>query len=143
MKNVNRDYLVKVDAKTADIIPPRDMKFYVTDILTCNIFFQLTISDTDKSFTGAPEENASKYTLTLRVVKPNKEHKDTEATFMYQSGNYFYYVADLDPSFIDVIGICQCELFIKVLNVYLYIKRILSFWDLRKQQIKESLVGMH
>ena len=112
MKNVNRDYLVTVNAKTADIVPPRDMKFYVTDIYTCNIFFQLTINDTDSLFNKAPEENADKYKLILRVLKPDDTPKETIANFMYQSGNAFYYVADLDPEFTNVIGICQCELLI-------------------------------
>lgn len=120
MKNVNRDYLVKVDAKTADIVPPRDMKFYVTDIYTCNIFFQLTINDTNSSFVNAPNEDASNYTLTLRILKPDDTPKEIVATFMYQSGNHFYYVADLAPDYTDVLGIYDCELFIdaNVVNEY-------------------------
>lgn len=113
MKNVNRDYLVKVDAKTADIVPPRDMKFFITDIYTCNIFFQLIINDTDKSFINAPNENADKYKLMLNVLKPdNTPIENIETTFMYQSGNAFYYVADLIPDYTDVLGIYECELFI-------------------------------
>ena len=75
MKNVNRDYLVKVNVKTAEIETPKDdMIFYVTDIWTSNIFFQLDFGK-GNSLTDLHKENASDYDLTLRVVKPNKEHK--------------------------------------------------------------------
>ena len=111
MKNVNRDYLVKVNVKTAEIETPKDdMIFYVTDIWTSNIFFQLDFGK-GNSLTDLHNENASNYDLTLRVVKPNKEHKELRASLLSQDSNFF--VADLKPDFTDYIGICECELFIE------------------------------
>lgn len=111
MKNVNRDYLVKVNVKTAEIETPKDdMIFYVTDIWTSNIFFQLDFGK-GNSLTDLHNENASDYDLTLRVVKPNKEHKELRASLLSQDSNFF--VADLKPDFTDYIGICECELFIE------------------------------
>lgn len=111
MKNVNRDYLVKVNVKTAEIETPKDdMIFYVTDIWTSNIFFQLDFGK-GNSLTDLHKENASDYDLTLRVVKPNKEHKELKATLLSQDSNFF--VADIPPDFINYIGICKCELFIE------------------------------
>ena len=110
-KNVNRDYLVKVNVKTAEIETPKDdMIFYVTDIWTSNIFFQLDFGK-GNSLTDLHNENASNYDLTLRVVKPNKEHKELKASLLSQDSNFF--VADLKPDFTDYIGICECELFIE------------------------------
>ena len=110
-KNVNRDYLVKVNVKTAEIETPKDdMIFYVTDIWTSNIFFQLDFGK-GNSLTDLHNENASDYDLTLRVVKPNKEHKEIKASLLSQDSNFF--VADLKPDFTDYIGICECELFIE------------------------------
>ena len=110
-KNVNRDYLVKVNVKTAEIETPKDdMIFYVTDIWTSNIFFQLDFGK-GNSLTDLHNENASDYSLTLRVVKPNKEHKEIKASLLSQDSNFF--VADLKPDFTDYIGICECELFIE------------------------------
>lgn len=110
-KNVNRDYLVKVNVKTAEIETPKDdMIFYVTDIWTSNIFFQLDFGK-GNSLTDLHKENASDYDLTLRVVKPNKEHKEIKASLLSQDSNFF--VADLKPDFTDYIGICKCELFIE------------------------------
>ena len=112
MKNVNRDYLIEVDAKTAAITPsPKELKFYVTDINTSNIFFRLTINDTNTDFTNAPFQNASDYDLILRVLKPGDKHLETKAELLHKNSNFF--VADLKPGFTDTVGIYQCELFIK------------------------------
>ena len=109
MKNVNRDYLVTVDAKTAAIKPPRDMKFFITDILTCNIFFQLVSLDSNIRY--APVEDINNYTLTLRVVKPNKETKEfTNIRLLNEDSNFL--IADLTPDYTDYLGIYECELFI-------------------------------
>lgn len=111
MKNVNRDYLVTVDAKTAKITPPRDMKFFITDILTCNIFFQLVFNDSGNLINAyAPNEDASNYTLTLRILKPDNTTKEVSVTLLNEGSNFF--IADLEPSCTDYLGVYQCELFI-------------------------------
>ena len=111
MKNVNRDYLVTVDAKTAAIKPPKDMKFFITDILTCNIFFQLVFNDSGNLINAyAPKEDASNYTLTLRILKPDNTTKEVPVTLLNEGSNFF--IADLEPSCTDYLGVYQCELFI-------------------------------
>lgn len=112
-KNVNRDYLVKVDIKSVEAIPPReDLRFYMTDVWTSNIFFQLVFEDSGNSLINsyAPVENAENYSITLRVVKPNNKTATIDAVPLSQGSSFF--VADLTSDFIDVPGICKCELFI-------------------------------
>ena len=112
-KNVNRDYLVKVDIKSVEAIPPReDLRFYMTDVWTSNIFFQLVFEDSGNSLINsyAPVENAESYSITLRVVKPNNKTATIDAVPLSQGSSFF--VADLTSDFIDVPGICKCELFI-------------------------------
>ena len=114
MKNVNRDYLVIVNARTAKITPPREMKFFTTDVLTSNIFFQLVFEDSGDPVIGSLvnkfPENAEDYTLTLRVVKSNNEPKTIKAELLDKGSSFF--VADLTADFVDIPGIYECELFI-------------------------------
>lgn len=112
MKNINKDYLVTVNAKTATVSAPGAMSFYITDILTSNIFFQLVFSESNNPLISsyAPNEDASNYTLTLRVVKPNNEAKEIEVVLLDQNSNFF--IADLTADFIDVLGTYKCECFI-------------------------------
>ena len=117
MKNINRDYLVVVDARTAKMTPPRDMKFFMTDENTSNIFFQLVFEDrNDKDITSlinkkVPEEYDI-YSLTLRVVKPNYETLEIIDIKPLNQDNPCLFVADLTSRFIDIPGIYECELFI-------------------------------
>ena len=112
MKNINKDYLVTVNAKNSTVSAPGAMSFYITDILTSNIFFQLVFNDSGSNLINlyAPKEDASNYTLTLRVVKPNNEPKEIEIELLDQNNNLF--IADLTEDFIDVLGTYECELFI-------------------------------
>ena len=78
MKNINRDYLVTVNAKNSTVTA-NAMSFYITDVLTSNIFFQLVFNESSNLLINsfAPNEDASNYALTLRVVKPNNETKES------------------------------------------------------------------
>ena len=117
MKNINRDYLVKVDTKTAKLTPaPKELKFFMTDVLTSNIFFELGPKESFRDslinkdlVDDIPSQNAIYYDLYLRVVKPNGEPKTIKAK---QLANYTFYVADLTVDFVDIPGTYQCELFI-------------------------------
>lgn len=116
MKNINRDYLVIVDARTAKITPPKDMKFYITDENTSNIFFKLVFEDyNDKDITSLINNKVPQkydiYSLTLRVVKPNFETVTMDAHKLNEDDPCLF-VADLTNEFINVSGICECELFI-------------------------------
>lgn len=123
MKNINRDYLITVDVKTAKMTPaPKDMKFFMTDVYTSNIFFRLEGLETfidastndkiDEEVNGAIndhfKENADDYILTLRVVKPNNEPKEIEVKPLENN----IYIADLTTDFVDIPGFYDCELFI-------------------------------
>ena len=112
MKNINRDYLVTVNAKTAEITPPKTMKFFITDVWTSNIFFQLVFNDSNNTLINNYNNNekASDYTITLRVVKPNEEHKEMSARLLNEDSNFF--VADLPKEYTDILGTYECELFI-------------------------------
>ena len=111
MKNINRDYLVTVNAKTATV-SANAMSFYITDILTSNIFFQLIFNESGNALINsyAPNENADDYTLTLRVVKPNNEPKELILERLDSTTNFF--IADLTADFIDILGTYECELFV-------------------------------
>ena len=111
MKNINRDYLVTVNAKTSTL-SANAMSFYITDILTSNIFFQLTFNESGNALINsyAPNENTDNYRLTLRVVKPNNEPKELDVVLLDQGTNFF--IADLTADFIDILGTYECELFI-------------------------------
>ena len=111
MKNINRDYIVTVNAKTSTL-SANAMSFYITDILTSNIFFQLTFNESGNTLINsyAPNENTDNYRLTLRVVKPNNEPKELDVVLLDQGTNFF--IADLTADFIDIIGTYECELFI-------------------------------
>ena len=124
MKNVNKDYLVEVNVKTAEIKAPKDMKFHITDIYTCNIFFKLVFNEPkittnklsisnyfDKDY--MPKERAVEYTLKLRILRPNGEPIDEdliEVKLLDSSEEFLY--ADLAPDFLNMIGFYECELFI-------------------------------
>jgi hypothetical protein len=112
MKNINRDYLVTVNARTAEIKAPSNMKFYMTDEFTSNIFFQLIFEDSDDLLVNIykPKENADNYKLILRVVKPNNKTMSIEAIPLDDYKSFF--VADLPIDFVNLPGVYMCELFI-------------------------------
>lgn len=117
MKNINRDYLVKVDTKSAVVTAPSNMKFFITDENTSNIFFQLDFKDTnDVKITDlindkAPKENYNVHSLTLRVVKPNYETKEIKAVRLKEDDPCFF-IVDLPKEYTDIPGTYECELFI-------------------------------
>lgn len=110
--NLNRDYLVTVDVKQAVVNTPSSMKFYITDIKTCNIFAQLVINESNSDLIKAyaPIENAQDYKIKLRVIKPNNEFKEIEFSLLNQLEAFF--MVDLTEDFKDIIGTYKCELFV-------------------------------
>ena len=141
MKNINRDYLVTVNAKTAEIKAPSDMKFFMTDELTCNIFFQLVFESTDDLMvnTYAPKQKANFYYLTLRVVKPNNEPKTIQATPLDE--HYTLFVADLPTDFVNIPGVYECELFIdtKIIDKNDVVRLERSTTNSFEYKVKESV----
>ena len=116
MKNINRDYLVTVNVKTAVVTAPSNMSFYITDINTCNIFFKLSFKGPNEDFIISykdfiPKENASNYRLTLRILKPDNMRIDNIPVKLLDTDSDFLYV-DLKPEQLDILGTYACELFI-------------------------------
>lgn len=110
--NLNKDYLVIVDVKSATVSTPNKMSFYITDIKTANIFAQLVINDSNSELIKkyAPIENAQDYKIKLRVIKPNNEFKEIEFTLLNQLEAFF--MVDLTEDFKDIIGTYRSELFV-------------------------------
>ena len=110
--NLNKDYIITVDVKSATVSTPNKMSFYVTDIKTANIFAQLVINDSNSELIKkyAPIENAQDYKIKLRVIKPNNEFKEIEFTLLNQLEAFF--MVDLTEDFKDIIGTYKCELFV-------------------------------
>lgn len=111
MSNANRDYLVICDVKNSKITIARPMNFYVTDRNTSNIFVklvtQITTDDGIKQYVDI--ENATDYTLTLRVVKPNNETKSVVASELIDGS---IYQIDLAEDYKDMAGTYKCELLV-------------------------------
>lgn len=116
MKNINRDYLVTVNVKTAEVTASSNMSFYITDINTCNIFFKLDFRGPNEDFIISnmdfiPKENASNYRLTLRILKPDGMRVDNIPVDLLDTDSDFLYV-DLKPEQLNILGTYTCELFI-------------------------------
>ena len=116
MKNINRDYLVTVNVKTAEVTASSNMSFYITDINTCNIFFKLDFRGPNEDFIISykdfiPKENAKDYRLTLRILKPDGMRVDNIPVELRDPDSDFLYV-DLKPEQLDMLGTYTCELFI-------------------------------
>ena len=113
MANLNKENIIEVDVKNATVTTKGSMKFYVTDIKTCNIYCQLV---TNKSETPqliqdfAPVENAEDFKVTMRLIKPNNEPKELDFIELKDSDAYFY--VDLTDEYKDQAGIYKCELFV-------------------------------
>ena len=110
--NLNKDYIITVDVKSATVATPNKMSFYITDIKTANIFAQLVINDSNSELIKkyAPIENAKDYKIKLRVIKPNNEFKETEFSLLNELEAFF--MVDLTEDFKDIIGTYKCELFV-------------------------------
>ena len=115
LRNINKDYLIQIDVKTATVNVPGDMSFFITDVKTCNIFAQLVINESKSDLVKkyAPIEEAANYKLTLRIIKPNGEPKDIEFTILNELDAFFY--IDLTDEYKDHIGKYRCELFVDCL----------------------------
>ena len=116
MKNINRDYLVTVNVKTAEVTASSNMSFYITDINTCNIFFKLSFKSPNEDFFISnkdfmPKENAKDYRLTLRILKPDGMRIDNIPIELLDTDSDFLYV-DLKPEQLNILGTYTCELFI-------------------------------
>lgn len=111
IKNINRDYLVKLDIKSSSIFGDT-LKFYITDDKTSNIFVQLLINMSDNPIINkfVILENASDYKMTLNIVKPNNEPKSIEGRLLNEEEAIFLF--DLKNDCKDILGDYLCELYV-------------------------------
>ena len=114
MSNANRDYAIVYDVKNSSLALSRPLVFYITDKNTSNIFVRLVtkiiIGDGIDQYTDI--ENATNYTLTMRVIKPNDEIKSVQAT-QHEPESLFQF--DLTEDFKDMPGKYICELIISTI----------------------------
>ena len=111
--NINRDYVVTVDVKKSTVSSNGNMKFYITDINTSNIYFKLVVDTSSNRYVSqyGQKESSDNYRLYLRVINPNNKPFTVEASRMDKPENFF--VVDLDEEQKGYIGTYTCELFIE------------------------------
>lgn len=119
-KNINKDYVVTVNAKNSTLTASNNLVFYITDKNTSNIFFELTFEDKDNKEQSikdlinswAPKENIDDYILTLRIVMPNNRIKIIEDIDRLNDTSDFFMV-DLPRDCMNQLGTYLCEMFIE------------------------------
>lgn len=106
--NINRDYLVSVNLKNAQIVSP-NMYFYNTDKGIANIFVKLQVAmsqDLDiKQYVSM--ESASNYRVKLVAIKPKTSAiVELDGVVMNPSadGNNAIYLFDMPSNFTDQAG---------------------------------------
>ena len=119
-KNINKDYVITVNAKNSTLTASNNLVFYITDKNTSNIFFKLVFEDKDNKEQSikdlinswAPKENIDDYILTLRIVMPNNRIKIIEDIDRLNDTSDFFMV-DLPRDCMNQLGIYLCEMFIE------------------------------
>ena len=117
--NLNKENMISVDVKNATVTTSGSMKFYATDVKTCNIFCELVVNESKSNLIKQYNkvDNASDFTVTMRIVKPgNKDTTEVEFTlFEYTDENGVYssiFYVDLTEEHKDYAGTYKCELFV-------------------------------
>ena len=112
MANINRDYVVIVDLKTAKVQVPQVMEFFNTDEKISNIFIKLNSSETQVS----SDEVATDYTVKLELIKPKTySYEPIDATFISEEENIKTYEVDLPSNYIDEIGKYNCQVVVSAI----------------------------
>ena len=137
MSNTNRDYAIVYDVKNGSLVSSRPLIFYITDKNTSNIFVKLvtrvSIGDGVDQYTDL--EPASNFVLTMRVIKPNNEVKNLEATQL-ESESIFQF--DLTEDFKDIPGEYICEL---IVSTIVSLRQELTTSEPFKYEVKRSILS--
>lgn len=112
--NINRDYLISVNLKNAQVTS-QSMSFYNTDKGIANLFVKLQVAmsqDLDiKQYVSM--ESASNYRVKLLAIKPKtKGIVELEGVVMNPSadGNNAVYLFDMPTNFTDQVGVYPSQL---------------------------------
>lgn len=110
MANINRDYLIVLDAKSSVISEADDLKYYITDEHSQNLFVNLVVRDTQRINKYVEVHNPEKYQLELHIVKPNNDIVRPHLQANLLSVPDAIYAFELPKEAVDYIGTYKCEL---------------------------------
>ncbi len=110
MANINRDYLIVLDAKSSVISDADDLKYYITDEHSQNLFINLVVRDTQRINKYVEVHDPEKYQLELHIVKPNNDIVRPHLQASLLSAEDALYEFELPKEAVDYIGTYKCEL---------------------------------
>ena len=110
MANINRDYLIVLDAKSSVISDADDLKYYITDEHSQNLFVNLVVRDIERINKYVEVHDPEKYQLELHIVKPNNDIVRPHLQANLLSMEDAIYAFELPKEAVDYIGTYKCEL---------------------------------
>lgn len=103
-KNINRDYLVKLNVKTGSMVS-HELNFFNSDNGTSNIYVQLILPSLQ--FTVKHEQIGKNYSLSMNIVKPDNTYKTIEGVVVNDEEYIFEF--DLPKYLTDIKGVYVFE----------------------------------
>ena len=110
MANINRDYLIVLDAKSSVITEADGLNYYITDEHSQNLFVNLVVRDIQRINKYVEVHDPEKYELELHIVKPNNDIVRPHLQGNLLSAEDAIYVFELPKEATDYIGTYKCEL---------------------------------
>ena len=110
MANINRDYLIVLDAKSSVISEADELKYYITDEHSQNLFVNLVVRDIERINKYVEVHDPEKYQLELHIVKPNNDIVRPHLQANLLSVPDAIYAFELPKEAVDYIGTYKCEL---------------------------------
>ena len=110
MANINRDYLIVLDAKSSVISEADELKYYITDEHSQNLFVNLVVRDIERINKYVEVHDPEKYELELHIVKPNNDIVRPHLQANLLSVDDALYAFELPKEATDYIGTYKCEL---------------------------------
>lgn len=110
MANINRDYLIVLDVKSSVISEADELKYYITDEHSQNLFVNLVVRDIEHINKYVQVHDPEKYELELHIVKPNNDIVRPHLQANLLSVPDALYAFQLPKEAVDYIGTYKCEL---------------------------------
>ena len=110
MANINRDYLIVLDAKSSVITEADNLMYYIVDEHSPNLFVNLVVRDTTKLNQYVEVHDPANYKLELHIVKPNNDIVNPPLQGTLLSADDAIYSFVLPKEATDYIGSYKCEL---------------------------------